>query len=303
MPGLPSHAAPIPARTWVQLITVTLIWGSTWLVIKSQLGVVPVAWSVAYRFITAAAIMLAYCLVTRRSMRIGPPGHLLAAAVAVCQFLLNFNLVYRAEEHVTSGVVAVVFALLVVPNALFARLILGHPVTARFAVGSALGIGGVAMLFRHELTMTRASDSGVMLGLALTLAAVLVASLANVMQGTATAAALSVRGLLAVILLYAAVIDTAFALAVAGPPVIDPTPLYIGGFVYLGAVASALAFNLYYDAIRAIGPGRAAYTSLVVPFIAMGLSTVFEGYRWTLLAVAGAALAVLGLYVALSSRR
>lgn len=298
-----SQAGSIPLRSVVQLAVVTLIWGTTWTVIRTQLGVVPPEWSVAYRFLIAAAIMLGWCLVTGRSLRLDARGHLLALAVGVCQFVLNFNLVYQAERHVTSGVVSVVFALLLVPNALFARLLLRHPITARFATGSAIGIAGVAMLFWHELGMAAANPHGVMLGLALTLGAVVAASLGNVAQASGTARAVPVQGLLAVMLSYGALLDVGVALATAGPPVIDPRPLYLGGVVYLGAFASALAFNLYYEAIRTIGPARAAYSSLVVPFVAMGLSTAFEGYRWTVLAVAGAALAVLGLYVALSARR
>ena len=297
----PSHAAPIAARTLVQLAIVTLIWGSTWTVIRTQLGVVPPAWSVAYRFVTAAILMLGFCLVTRQSLRIGGRGHLFALAVALFQFALNFNLVYRAEEHITSGVVSVVFALLVVPNTLFATIFLKHRVMPRFVAGSALGIAGVGLLFWHEMGMAGAG-AGVTIGFAMTLAAVVCASVPNVMQASRFAASLPRHGTLAVGLIYGALINAGFAFAAAGPPVIDLLPAYVAGFLYLGAFASALAFALYYDAIRAIGPGRAAYSNLVIPFVAMALSTVLEGYRWTPLAIGGAMLALAGLYVALSAR-
>ena len=87
-----------------------------------------------------------------------------------------------------------------------------------------------------------------------------------------------------------------------GPPVFDPSPGYIAGVAYLGIIASALAFSLYYTLIREIGAGKAAYTSVMVPLVAMALSTAFEGYRWSALAVAGAVLALAGLVVALRSR-
>ena len=67
--------------------------------------------------------------------------------------------------------------------------------------------------------------------------------------------------------------------------------------------ASALAFPLYFGVIRAIGPAKAAYSSVMVPVIAMLLSTLFEGYRWSALAVAGAVLAIAGLVIALRARR
>jgi drug/metabolite transporter (DMT)-like permease len=71
---------------------------------------------------------------------------------------------------------------------------------------------------------------------------------------------------------------------------------------YLAIIGSVVTFPLYFALIRDIGPGRAAYNGVLVPVVAMGLSTLFEGYRWTLLAGAGAALAMAGLVVALRAR-
>ncbi len=294
---------PAPTRVFVQLALCTLIWGSTWMVIRTQLGVVPVAWSVTYRFVAAAVVMFAFCILTRRPLRLGKRGHLFALGAALLQFVANYNFVYHAEKYVTSGVVATVFALLVVPNAALAWIFYRHRVSARFAIGSALGIAGVGMLFSHELAIARVGDGGVILGFLLTGGAILSASLANVMQAGGTAKSLPAYGLLATSLSYGAIMDAGLALATAGAPVIDLSPSYLAGVLYLGVIASALAFALYYDAIRAVGPTTAAYSSLVIPFVAMALSTLFEGYRWTLLAMGGGLLVVLGLYVSLSARR
>ncbi len=302
MTGAAVQHVTMPARTLVQLALCTLIWGSTWLVIKTQLGVVPLGWSIAYRFLVAAAVMLAYCVATGKSLRLTPRGHAVALVMALLQFVLNFRMVYAAEKYVTSGVVAVIFALLVVPNALLAWAFLGQRVTARFLVGSAIGMAGVGLLFWRELTAMPAGD-GVMLGFGMTLAGVMFASMANVTQAGGFARAEPPHALLALSLLYGGMIDVALAFAFDGPPVIDRSPGYIAGFVYLGAIGSALAFNLYYDTIRTIGPARAAYSSLIVPFVAMALSTAFEGYRWTALGVAGTLLALAGLTIALASRR
>ena len=103
-------------RVLIPFILITLIWGSTWLVIKDQLGTVPPTWSVTYRFVFAAIAMFAYAAAKGHSLRIGREGHALAAAFGFPQFFLNFNFVYAAEHYVTSGLVAVVFALLMVPN-------------------------------------------------------------------------------------------------------------------------------------------------------------------------------------------
>lgn len=289
-------------RVILPFVLVTLIWGTTWYVIKTQLGVVPPQWSVTYRFAAASLIMFAACLVMRRPLSFPPAAHAFFVALGVFQFAGNFNLVYQASRFVTSGLIAVAFALLVVPNALFARIFLGQKISGQFLLGSALGIGGVMLLFRQEL-MAIDGQQGLLIGLGATGLGTLMASVSNVMQATPRARGYDMFGMLAWAMLYGTVIDAAIAWATSGPPVIDRAPLYIGGLFYLAAFASALAFVLYFSVIRAIGPAKAAYTSVLIPFIAMTISTFVEGYRWTWPAAGGGALTIVGLIIALQSRR
>ncbi|HEY0445117.1 MAG TPA: DMT family transporter [Allosphingosinicella sp.] len=295
--------ALLKPRVLIPFAIVTLIWGSTWLVIKDQLGTVPPTWSVAYRFIIAAAAMFVYARVSGASLRIGREGHVLAALFGLPQFFLNFNFVYAAEHYITSGVVAVVFALLLVPNSALSWLFLKHPVGKRFAIGSTVAIAGVAMLFVQEMRTGTAAPAEVLIGIGLTLLGVLSASVSNIMQASQRLRARPISSMLAWGMLYGVIANTVFAFAVYGPPVVEYRLGYWAGLLYLGLAASALAFTFYFGIIRAVGPGRAAYSSLLVPIIAMGLSTAFEGYRWSVLAVAGGVLALAGLFIALQARR
>lgn len=291
------------ARILIPFAIVTLIWGSTWLVITGQLGTVPPSWSVAYRFALGGAAMLGWALIRRDRLALDKRGLGFAAALGLFQFVLNFNFVYRAEMYVTSGLVAVVFALLLVPNALLARLFLGQRMGKQLIAGSAVAIAGIAMLFVHEARADPGGSARVLTGIAITLAGVASASVANVMQATRTARAYPMAPVLGWAMLMGALIDAVFAWATAGPPRFDWSVSYIAGLAYLGLAASALAFTLYFGVIRAIGPAKAAYSGVVVPVIAMALSTVFEGYRWSLLAAAGATLVLVGLVIALRARR
>ena len=90
---------------------------------------------------------------------------------------------------------------------------------------------------------------------------------------------------------------------VVGPPVVELSLGYWAGLLYLALAASVLTFSLYYPVVRRIGPAKAAYSSVLVPIIAMGFSTWLEDYRWTVLTVAGAALALGGMVAALSRSR
>ncbi|WP_066653833.1 MULTISPECIES: DMT family transporter [Sphingomonas] len=282
---------------------VTLIWGSTWIVIRDQLGTVPPSWSVTYRFLVAGIAMVAYALVRGERFRLDARGWAFAAALAVLQFCFNFNFVYRAEGFITSGLVAVVFALLLVPNAILGRVFLGQQLGRQLLIGSGVAMAGVTLLFVHEARSDPHGPTASIAGVAWTLAGVMSASIANVLQATETARRYPMVATLGIAMLLGAGVDAAIAFSLTGPPVIEWRAGYLIGILYLGLIASAVAFTLYFGILRVIGPAKAAYSSVIVPVIAMLLSTLFEGYRWSGLAVAGSVLALSGLVIALRARR
>ena len=284
-------------------ILFTLIWSSTWIVIRDQLGVVPPFWSVTYRFFIAAIAMALLAKVQGLSLRLDRGGIRVAAIVGFCQFCVNFIAVYMAERHITSGLVATIFALLMVPNSLLAWAFLNQRPTARFFASAAVSVVGVALLFVHEINDNPASNDAILAGLALTFVGMVGAAAANVFQAHEQARRYPLTVILAWAMAIGVVIDGTIALVFSGPPVFDPRPQYWFGLFYLAIVASVIAFSLYFPVVRKIGPARAAYSSVLTPILAMALSTVFEGYRWTWLAAAGVALALGGMLLALGGRR
>lgn len=286
----------------VPFIIVALIWGSTWYVITGQIGDVPASWSIAWRFALATPAMFLVALVMGKSLKIGRAGHMLAVFIGLTQFCLNFNFVYRAELHLTSGVVAVMFGLLMVPNTLFGRVILGQPVTLRFLLGSGVAIAGIAMLLWHEARLSPLGGN-VGLGILLAIGGILAASIANVVQANETGRKLPMVSLLAWSMLYGTIIDFGLAWVTAGPPVFPDRWEYWAGIAWLGLAGSVVTFPLYYTIVREIGAARAAYNSVLVIIVAMLISTFVEGYQWSLLSASGAALALSGMILALRARK
>lgn len=284
-------------------IIFTAIWGSTWIVIRGQLGTVPPQWSVAYRFIVAAIAMALVAVVKGESLKIGKRGIAAAAFLGFTQFCINFNAVYLAERHITSGVVATVFALLLIPATLMAWAFLGQRPTLRFVWSSLVAVAGIVLLFVHEIRQNPASAGQVIAGIVLTLLGMLGAATANVVQARPEIRRHPLFALLAWSMAAGAVIDAAIAWVMTGPPTFDNRPAYCAGVLYLALAASVLTFSLYYPVVRRIGPAKAAYSSVIVPIIAMGFSTWLEDYRWTPLTIAGALLALGGMAAALSRNR
>ena len=290
-------------RVVIPFVLLSLIWGSTWLVIRDQLGTVPPGWSVTWRFALATLAMFALARWRGNPLRLDRHGQLMAFLIGAPQFALNFQLVYRAEQHLTSGVVAIIFTLLFAYNAVLSWVFLGRRLEARFLAGSAIAIVGIALLLLNETRRAGFAGDNVWLGTAMTLAAILCASSANVLQSTRAVERLPIFTLLAWAMLWGALVNAVLAWAISGPPVFEPRLGYALGVGYLALVGSVAAFPLYFRLLRDIGAAQGAYVNVVVPIVAMTLSTVFEGYRWSALAVAGVVVALAGMAVALSARK
>ena len=299
-------AAPLDSatkgRVLIPFALVTLIWGSTWLAIHSQFGPVSTEWSVAYRFAVGAISMFVVALAMKVPLRVRLSDHLLAAALGSVIFVINYNCVYASEQHITSGLVAVIFSLLVPLNAILARVFLKQELSRPFLLGSGVAMLGVVLLFVHEWRAVDRNPHEVTLGIGLALIAVIFASFGNVFQGSARARRVPMATLLAWAMGWGAVLDATIAWVRTGPPVVDLRLSYIAGLLYLGVIASAVAFTLYFNLIRRIGAARGGYVNVMIPVIAMGFSTLFESYLWSVEAALGGLLVIAGLVVAMRAR-
>lgn len=279
-----------------------LIWGSTWLVIKFQLGQVSPIVSVAWRFALAALMLLLYARLKRRSLRFSANAHGWIALQGVLLFGINYIGVYLAEQYLVSGLVAVVFSLVIFANALGLWLFFRRPIRATAVVAATLGVAGVALIFGRELLSVRAGGGEELRGLSLALAATLVASLGNMVATRNHHHGLPVMQVNAWSMLYGAGFVIAVALARGEPLAFDFSWTYIASLLFLSLFGSALAFGAYLTLMGRIGADRAAYTAVAIPIVALLLSTAFEHLHWHLETFSGVAACIGGTALALRRR-
>ncbi len=280
----------------------TLIWGSTWLAIKFQLGYVAPEVSVALRFALAALLLGAWCAMTGRSLRFGRRAHAFIALQGVLLFGLNYIGIYWAEQYAASGLVAVLFSTIVFMNPIGARLIFGTALTLRTLIAAALGVIGVALLFAPELTQARRGGSA-LLGVVLGLGATAIAAGGNLAAMRNQRAGIPVLPSTALGMVYGALAAALVALLLDVPWTIDLRAPYVTSLVYLAVFGSVVAFGAYLTLLKQVGPGPASYVGVATPVIAMVVSTLFEGYRWTSIGAFGVVLAIAGNWLALKGTR
>jgi drug/metabolite transporter (DMT)-like permease len=280
---------------------VVLIWGTTWYAIKFQLGVVAPEISLVYRFSIAAICLFVYARFVGSPMRLSWREHRFIALQGATLFCLNYWLTYLSTQYLTSGLVAVIFTAIIFFNLVNSRLIFRTPIDRRVLIAAGAGMLGVALLFLPELRAA-AGDRTVMKGCLLALTATYIASLGNMAAMRNTASDMPVVTVNAYGMAYGAATLALIASLRGVPVIIDLSWQYIVSLLYLSLAGTSLAFGLYLALIKKIGAARAAYTSVLFPVIALGVSTVFEGYRWSLTAFIGLAVLLAGNALALSRR-
>ncbi len=299
--GQRATAAPRIGTPELGLYALTIVvWSTSWIAMKFQLGVVDVSVSVFYRFAIAAAIMLAWVWLSGRAMRFPLRLHARLALMGVLMFSTNFLLFLTATQWVTTGLLAVVFSLVTVLNPINAALLLGTPLESRVLLGAGAGVTGIALIFWPEIA---GAGSDVVTGLALAIIGAMCFSLGNITAVTVQRQGHPVVSSNAWGMVYGAAFMALFAIVSGAPFVFDPRPSYAISLGSLAVFSTVVAFASYLTLMRRIGPGRAGYATVMFPIGALAISWAFEGFEWTALSLAGLLLALAGNLLVLRGGR
>ncbi len=279
-------------NTLFYLATV-LIWGSTWLAITFQLGVVDPQLSVAYRFLLAALLLLLYCVWRRLPMGFSLRGHLFIALQGLCLFGFNYWLIYLSTQYLTSGLIAVLFSSVIMMNIVNGLLFLGSPVRGYVVLGALTGLAGITLVFWPELVGVDLEGETV-IATALALFGTYLASLGNIVSARNQRVGLPVVQTNAFGMAYGGFAMLLVAVFSGVDVNFDTSIPYLGSLLYLTVFGSIVAFGCYLTLVGRLGADKAAYAMLLFPIVALQLSAWFESYQWSPQSLVGVALILLG---------
>lgn len=274
-------------------ISVVLIWGSTWLAVRYQVGIVPPEVSVAYRIGIASLIFFAWSLARGLPLRFTPREHLFMMLQGTLIFSTNFFFFYLAAAHLTTGVIAVIFSTASAMTILLNSLLSRRAPPLHFLVGAALGIVGISLVFSNELAGLR-FQSTTSLGLLFSFAGTLCFSLGSIVSARNRVAGLSVCGNTAWAMLYGVGLLCILSLLRGKQFSFDLALPYMTSLAYLSIIGSVVAFAAYFALLARIKTEQANYATVLFPVVALTLSTFFEGYQWTVSAGFGVLLTMAG---------
>jgi len=277
------------------------VWSTSWIALALQIGPVPAEVSAFWRFALAALLMVGWVVATGRPMHFSWRDHLRFAAMGVTLFSTNFLLFYYGSHYLASGLLAVVFSLTAVVNMLLAALLLGQRMEARVLAGAVAGFVGVGLMFLPELEGEHLGG-GALVGLGYCVTATVSFCVGNILSAGAQRRGLPVLPATAWGMTYGAVFLGLIAALRGFSFAITPDPTYLASLLWLAVFSSVVAFACYLTLLGRIGAARAGYATVMFPVFALAISTVFEGYHWTLPALAGLVLALAGNLLVLRRR-
>lgn len=283
-------------RIALAIATLTVIWGTTWAVIRIGLEGIPPFTGVAARF--AIAFLFLLVLIRQRKIPLGKQPHevklwFLNGLLAFC---LTYGAVYWAEQHITSGLAAVLFATFPLFVAILAHFLLpGEPLSFWKLTGTVLGFAGVAVIFSEDLTLVGGEKAYLAAGLALLAPpACAITSVAIKRWGKAIHP-LSISGIPMGI---TAGVMSAAALAFESDRTVVLNTKSISALLYLAVMGTAVTFSLYYWLLRQVSATGLSLIAYMTPVVAVLIGTQFMDETMTPRTWAGSGLVVAGVALA-----
>jgi drug/metabolite transporter (DMT)-like permease len=279
-------------------VAVIIGWSTSWYPLSLQLGVVAPEVSLVWRFAISSLMMFGICALRGIGLRFGGAEHARFLMLGMALFSTNFALFYNASLYAASGLLAVMLSMSSLINVgLVAAL--NRRLPPLMQLGAALtGLAGLALVFLPEL---RASST-VLTSMAFGFAGTVSFCIGNMLSSASQRRGIHVLASTSWGMLYGAGFMVLVALVRGHDFIIDPTITYLGSLAWLIVISSVMTFACYLSLIGRIGPGRAAYATVVFPIFALLISARYEGYEWGLLSLAGMGLVIIGNLMMIRAR-
>ena len=288
-------------RNLVLFISTLICWSPTWYLIKFQFGVVDPLISIFYRFFIASIIVFIFLILSKKKMSFNLHQHLSFLLLGVTLFSLNYIFFYLANTYLISGIVTIAFSTILIMNILGERIYFKIKSSKETLFAAGFGIVGILIIFGNELLNFRLEDK-THIGIILSFIATFWASTGNLVHQKNSKDEIPFIQSIAYGMLYGALFTLIVAKFRGAEIIFDNSISYILSFLYLSIIGSVVAFYLYLKLLENIGSARAGYIGVIMPIIALIISTIFEGLQWTNNLIFGLPVLIFGCVLILNQK-
>ena len=285
------------------LFSITLFcWSPTWYIIKFQLGYVDPLVSVFYRFLAASIIIFIYLFIKKKNLIFSLNHHVWFLFFGICLYSLNYVFFYLSNTYLISAFPAVVFSTVVIMNILGEMLYFKKKPSLKTLVGATIGMMGIAIIFNDEI-LNFSLTNGTHVGLFLALLGTFCASTGNMVYQRTLNNNFPLTQTLAYAMLYGSLVTLLITQVNSKELLFEYSFSYIVSLAYLSIVGSIFAFIFYLKLLEKVGAGRAGYVGVVMPVIALLISTVFENLKWQIDLIIGLPILIAGAILVINQKK
>jgi len=288
-------------RNLVLFISTLICWSPTWYLIKFQFGVVDPLISIFYRFFIASIIFFIFLILSKKKMSFNLHQHLSFLLLGVTLFSLNYIFFYLANTYLISGIVTIAFSTILIMNILGERIYFKIKSSKETLFAAGFGIVGILIISGNELLNFKLEDK-THIGIILSFIATFWASTGNLIHQKNSKDKIPFIQSIAYGMLYGALFTLIVAKFRGAEIIFDNSISYILSFLYLSIIGSVVAFYLYLKLLENIGSARAGYIGVIMPIIALIISTIFEGLQWTNNLIVGLPVLIFGCVLILNQK-
>ena len=284
------------------LFGITLFcWSPTWYVIKFQLGYVDPLVSVFYRFLAASIIIFIYLLIKKKNLKFSVNHHIWFLFFGVCLYSINYVFFYLSNTYLISAFPAVVFSTVVIMNILGETFYFKKKPSIKTLIGATIGMLGIIIIFNDEIFNFNLNN-GAHIGLLLALLGTFSASTGNMVYQRNLNNNFPLIETLAYAMLYGSFVTFLITRVKSTDLLFEYSFSYIASLAYLSIVGSIFAFIFYLRLIEKVGPGRAGYVGVVMPVLALLISTIFENLEWQIDLIVGLPILIIGAVLVIDQK-
>jgi drug/metabolite transporter (DMT)-like permease len=267
-------------RNLFLFISTLICWSPTWYLIKFQFGVVDPLISIFYRFFIASIIIFIFLILSKKKISFNIHQHLRFLLLGITLFSLNYIFFYLANTYLISGIVTIAFSTILIMNILGERIYFKINSSKKTLFAAGFGIVGILIIFENELLNFKLEDK-THIGIILSFIATFWVSTGNLIHQKNFKDKIPFIQSIAYGMLYGSLFTLIVAKFRGAEIIFDNSISYILSFLYLSIIGSVVAFYLYLKLLESIGSARAGYMGVILPIVALIISTIFEGLQWT----------------------
>jgi len=288
-------------RNLVLFISTLICWSPTWYLIKFQFGIVDPLISIFYRFFISSLIVFIFLIIFKRKLLFNLHQHFWFFVLGITLFSLNYIFFYIANTYLISGIVTIAFSTILIMNIVGERIYFNIKSSKQTLFAAGFGIVGILIIFEKELLNFQLEDK-THIGIVLSFIATFWASTGNLIHQKNAKDNIPFIQSIAYGMLYGSIFTLIVAKFRGAEIIFDNSVSYILSLLYLSIIGSVVAFYLYLKLLESIGSARAGYIGVIMPIIALIISTIFEGLQWSYNLIIGLPVLILGCVLILNQK-